>query len=112
MATVNTFTSYASKDVGTTPAVILSGTADTQTTLIGLSCANTTSSPVAVDAYVTRSAVDYYLIKNATVPVGGSLCIVGGDQKVVIIEGDDVTVVASADTSVDVFASVLDILTV
>ena len=112
MATTNTFTSYANKDVGTTPATILSGASSTQTTLIGLSCANTSSSPVTVDAYVTRSAVNYYLIKNATVPVGGSLCIVGGDQKVVVIDGDDVTVVASADTSVDVFASVLDILTV
>lgn len=105
----NVFTSYANKDVGTTPATILSGAADTQTTLIGLSCANTSDSPVAVDAYVTRSAVDYYLIKGATVPVGGTLVIVGGDQKVVIIDGDDLNVVSSADTTIDVFASVLDI---
>jgi hypothetical protein len=105
----NNFTSYANKDVGTSPATILSGAASTQTTLIGLSCANTTTSPVTVDAYVTRSAVDYYLIKGATVPVGGTLVIVGGDQKVVIINGDALKVVSSAATSIDVFASVLDI---
>lgn len=105
----NVFTSYANKNVGTSPATVLSGASGTQTTLIGLSCANTTSSPVTVDAYVTRSAVDYYLIKGATVPVGGTLVIVGGDQKVVIINGDAVKVVSSAATSIDVFASVLDI---
>lgn len=105
----NVFTSYANKDVGTSPATVLSGSSGTQTTLIGLSCANTTSSPVTVDAYVTRSAVDYYLIKGATVPVGGTLVIVGGDQKVVIINGDAVKVVSSAATSIDVFASVLNI---
>lgn len=112
MATVNTFTSYASKDVGTSPATILSGAASTQTTLIGLSCANTSASPVTVDAYVTRSAVNYYLIKGATVPVGGTLVIVGGDQKVVLTNGDSVKVVSSAASSIDVFASVLNILTV
>jgi hypothetical protein len=105
----NNFTSYANKDVGTSPATILSGAAATQTTLIGLSCANTSVAPVIVDAYITRSAVNYYLIKGATVPVGGTLVIVGGDQKVVIINGDDLKVVSSAATSVDVFASVLDI---
>jgi hypothetical protein len=105
----NVFTSYASKDVGTSAATILSGSSGVQTTLIGLSCANTTASPVTVDAYVTRSAVNYYLIKGATVPVGGTLTIVGGDQKVVIINGDSLKVVSSASASIDVFSSVLNI---
>lgn len=105
----NQFTSYVSKDVGTSPASILTVGANTQTTLIGLSCANTTQSPVTVDAYVTRSAVNYYLIKGAEVPVGSSLVIVGGDQKVVVIPSDVLKIVSSADTSVDVFASVLNI---
>ena len=105
----NQFTSYVSKDVGTSAASILTVGANTQTTLIGLSCANTTQSPVTVDAYVTRSAVNYYLIKGAVVPVGGSLVIVGGDQKVVVIPSDILKVVSSDAASVDVFASVLNI---
>ena len=64
---------------------------------------------MTVDAYVTRSAVNYYLIKGAEVPVGSSLIIVGGDQKVVVIPADVVKVVSSADTSIDVFGSVLNI---
>ena len=81
----NTFTSYANKSVGTSAATVVTIGASTQTTVIGMSCANTTTSPVTVDAYFTRSAVDYYLVKGATVPVGGALVIVGGDQKVVLV---------------------------
>ena len=105
----NTFTSYVNKDVGTSAATVVTVGASTQTTLIGMSCANTTSSPVTVDAYVTRSAVNYYLIKGATVPVGSSLVIVGGDQKVVLITSDALKVVSSAATSIDLFTSVLNI---
>lgn len=105
----NTFTSYVNKDVGTSAATVVTVGASTQTTLIGMSCANTTASPVTVDAYVTRSAVDYYLVKGATVPVGGSLVIVGGDQKVVLITSDALKVLSSAATSIDLFTSVLNI---
>jgi hypothetical protein len=105
----NVFTSYVNKNVGTSAATVVTVASSTQTTIIGMSCANTTSSPVAVDAYFTRSAVDYYLIKGATVPVGSSLVIVGGDQKVVLITSDVLKVVSSTATSVDVVTSVLNI---
>jgi hypothetical protein len=105
----NTFTSYVNKNVGTSAATVVTVASSTQTTIIGMSCANTTSSPVTVDAYFTRSAVDYYLIKGATVPVGSSLVIVGGDQKVVLITSDVLKVVSSVATSVDVVTSVLNI---
>ena len=105
----NTFTSYGNKSVGTSAATVVTIGASTQTTVIGMSCANTTSSPVTVDAYFTRSAVDYYLVKGATVPVGGSLVIVGGDQKVVLVTSDVLKVVSSAASSIDVVTSVLNI---
>jgi hypothetical protein len=105
----NTFTSYMNKDVGTSAATVVTVGASTQTTVIGMSCANTTTSPVTVDAYITRSAVNYYLVEGATVPVGGSLVIVGGDQKVVLIASDALKVLSSTASSVDVVTSVLNI---
>ena len=105
----NTFTRYLSKDVGTSPVNVVTVGAATQTTVIGLSFANTTTSPITVSAYVTASATDYYLIKNATVPVGSSLVVVGGDQKFVMVTGDTLKVVSSAATSADVITSVLQI---
>ena len=105
----NNFTSYANKSVGTSAATIVTVGAATQTTIIGLSCANISVSPVTADVYFTRSAVDYYLIKGATVPVGGSLVVVGGDQKVVLTASDVLKVVSSATSSLDVVTSVLNI---
>jgi hypothetical protein len=105
----NTFKNSFSKDVGTSAATIYTAPSLTQTTLIGLSVANTTTSPITCDAYVTSSGTDYYLIKTATVPVGGSLVIVGGDQKVVLEAADALKVVTSAASSADVVCSLLEI---
>ena len=105
----NTFTSYLNKNVGTSAATVVTVGASTQTTVIGLSCSNTTTSPVTVDVYVTRSGTDVYIVKGATVPVGGSLVAVGGDQKLVLITGDALKVVSSAASSVDAITSVLNI---
>jgi len=105
----NTFTSYVNKDVGTSASTVVTVGASTQTTIIGLSFANTTTSPITASAYITRSAVDYYLIKDAVVPVGSSLVVVGGDQKTVMITSDALKVITSAASSADVITSVLNI---
>lgn len=104
-----TYTSYVNSSVGTSAATVVTVASATQTTVIGLSCANTTTSPVTVDVYVTRSATNYYAVKGATVPVGGSLVVVGGDQKLVLTVGDVLKVVSSAASSIDAITSVLNI---
>lgn len=105
----NTFKNFLSKSVGTSPATIYTCPSATQTTVIGLSVANITASPITADVYLTSSAVDYYLVKSSVVPVGGALVVVGGDQKVVLEAADVLKVVTSAATSGDVVASVLEI---
>lgn len=105
----NNFKNYLSKNVGTSPALIYTCPSATQTTAIGFSVANTSASPITCDAYITSSAVDYYLIKMAVVPVGGSLVIVGGDQKVVLEAADAIYVVTSVATSADAVLSILEI---
>jgi len=105
----NNFTRYLNKSVGTSAATVVTVGASTQTTIIGLSLANTTTSPITVSAFITASAVDYYLIKDATVPVGGTLVVVGGDQKTVLITSDALKVISSAASSADVVTSVLNI---
>jgi hypothetical protein len=105
----NTFKSFLNKNVGTSAATVYTCPSATQTTVIGLSVANTSASPITTDAYITRSSVDYYLIETATVPVGSSLVIVGGDQKVVLQVGDVLKVVTSAASSADAVCSLLEI---
>ena len=105
----NTFTSYLNSSIGTTAVNIVTTAASTQTTVIGLSVANIITSPVTCDVYITRSSVNYYLIKNGLVPAGGTLVIIGGDQKVVLTPADILRVVISSAASVDVVTSVLNI---
>lgn len=105
----NTFKNYFSKDVGTSAASVYTGPSATATTIIGLTIANTTAANITVNVYITSGGSDYYLVKGATVPVGGALVPVGGDQKVVIETGDVLKVVSSAAASADVTLSILEI---
>ena len=66
----------------------------------------------APETFVTfegPDTLDYFIVKNAPVPAGGSLVVVGGDQKVVLMEGDTVKVRADTEYSADVIMSVLEI---
>jgi|TARA_R110000868_G_scaffold103637_1_gene285260 hypothetical protein len=105
----NTFTRYINRAVGTSPVTMVTAGASTQTTVIGLTASNTTTSPITVDVYLTVSAANYYLVKGATVPVGGSLALFGSDGKLVLNTSDAFVVVSSAATSADFILSVLQI---
>ena len=49
-----------------------------------------------------------HLIKNATIPVGGSLVVIGGNQKVVLEATDEIRVETSASNSGDAFLSYIE----
>lgn len=109
MPTTTLFTNYVTKNVGIAPATVITpaATAGAQTTLTGMSLANTTQSPVTASVYITRSGVDYYIVKGATVPAGGTMTVAGWDQKIVLIAGDVVKAQSSANTSIDIMAAAL-----
>ena len=107
----NTFLRKTSRNIGTSATTVGSYTvgASTATTVIGLTCANTTTAAITVDVQHNDGSNDTYVVKGATVPAGGSLVVVGGDQKVVLEAGDSVKVSSSAATSCDVIMSILEI---
>lgn len=105
----NNFKNQFSKSVGTSAATIYTCPSATQTTIIGMTVGNISASSITVDVYVTSSSVDYYLVKGATVPVGGALVPIGGDQKLVLEAADALKVVSSAASSADVVVSLLEI---
>jgi hypothetical protein len=108
MAT-NTFTRYVAKNVGTSASTLVTAASATQTTVIGLTVANTTVSPITISVYVTASATNYYIVNNATIPVGGSLALFGADGKLVLNTGDAFNVISSAASSADAILSCLQI---
>jgi len=107
----NTFKRKLSRSVGTTLTAIDSYTvaSSTQVTVIGLVVANTSSAQVLVDATVNDGTNDTYLVKQAPVPSGGALVIIGGDQKVVLETNDSIKVKSDTASSIDAVMSILEI---
>lgn len=105
----NTFKNSFASAVGTSAVSVYTCPAATQSTIIGLSIGNITNSPITCDVYVTSSATNYYMVKTATVPVGGALVPIGGDQKLVLEVGDILKVASSVASSADVIVSYLEI---
>jgi hypothetical protein len=107
----NAFKNKTQRQIGTSLTAIESYTVggSTETTVIGLTISNTTTSVIEVDATLNDGSNDFYIVKNAPVPAGGSLVAVGGDQKVVLMPGDSIKVKSDTATSADVIMSILEI---
>ena len=106
----NSFKVSAVAGVGTTATDAYVCPASTSTTVIGLSLANITSSQITVTAELSiNSGAAARLVKDAPIPAGSTLVVVGGDQKVVLNASDKIKITSSAVSSVDVVTSYLEI---
>ena len=109
----NIFTNRFKPSVGTANTTVYQAPIATSSTVIGLSIANrTTSNTITISAYVLDSSNSYtatYIVNNATVPIGGTIVVVGGDQKLVLKANDSVQVTSSVTNSADAILSVLEI---
>ena len=107
----NAFKSGGSNTIGLSKTTIYTAPALTTSTVIGLSLANvlTTETTIKVDVILGKGASEYYIIRGAPVMAGGTLIVVGGDQKLVLETGNTVKVVSSIAASVDAIISVLEV---
>ena len=107
----NTFKNAQSIGVGTSEVSVYTVPSSTTTTIVGLSCANTTTtSPIKVGIRVFDSSASThaYVVKNAEIFEGGALVAVGGDQKLVLETSDILKVVSDTGSSVDVIVSYME----
>ena len=106
----NTFKNRTLRAVGTgatdVGAVV---SASTQTTLIGMTVANMTTGVISVTVTLGDGTNTTNIVKTAPIPTGGSLVVLGGDQKVVLMTGDKITVTSNTASSADVIMSFLEI---
>lgn len=100
-----TYDTFHSKDVGVTAAPVLSPSVTLN--VYQMIVSNTSSVSVTVDVYKTVSAVDYYMVKGLTVPVGCSQVIIGDQQKMAMKNGEVLNVKSSVAASVDVVGSTM-----
>jgi len=107
----NTFKNAAAAATGTSEVSVYTVPSSTTTTVIGLTCANVTStSPIKVSirVYDSSGTAHFFVVKNAEVFEGGALVAVGGDQKLVLETGDIIKVVSDTASSIDTIVSVME----
>ena len=111
----NAFKSETDTAIGTSPATVYTCPSSTQVTVIGLTVAKIVTSQIEIDVQLdastrTSGAEDsVYIIKDAPIPVGSSLIVIGGEQKVVMEPGDTLKVTSNTASSADVVVSLLEI---
>lgn len=106
----NTFYKKFSSNVGTTTTTVGDYTVGSDgAVVIGLNLCNQYIQTVTVDVFLSSaSSYCYYLLKGAPILAGGTLVLVGGDQKIVIQPGDRIRVKSSAASSLDVIMTIME----
>jgi hypothetical protein len=105
----NTFKNFFLKNANTTSQNAYVTGAGVQSTIIGMTIGNTTTSPITANVTIVSGGVSYFMLQSATISNGGALVPIGGDQKLVMEAGDYMQVQTSAANSADVIVSVLEI---
>ena len=80
----------------------------TQTTIIGMTIANITSGVIAVGVKLVSGGADTWIVKDAPIPTGGSLVVVGGDQKVVLETTDAIKIRSNTADSMNAVITYLE----
>ena len=107
----NAFKTFTDTGVGTANADVYTCPSSTETTIIGLNVANIlgVSITVTVEFYDGGGNDPTHIVKDAIIPVGSSLVVVGGDQKIVMNGGDILKIKGSQTDCCDAVLSVLEI---
>jgi hypothetical protein len=107
----NTFKRKLSRSIGTTATQV--GTYEVgsgvTSVIIGLTVTNISGSSISANVFLNDGVANTSILTSAPVGSGSSLVVVGGDQKVVLEEGDSIYVQSSAASSVDVVMSIMEI---
>ena len=105
------FTNKKSRNIGTTATNIGSYTvpASTVATVIGLTVSNVTENIIKVTVVLKSNGNDFHIVKNADIIPGQSQVLVGGDQKLILLTGESISVVSNTASSVDAIMSLVEI---
>jgi hypothetical protein len=107
----NVFKNSVTGSIGVVSTKVYEVPPSTVATVIGLNVANVLNSNISVNISITDASTTTtkFLLKNGLITEGGSIVVVGGEQKVVLEAGDFISVVSTTASSADVIVSVLEI---
>lgn len=109
----NIFKNEVTANIGTSPEVVYEAPTGKTSTIIGMSLANTLVGDITCDVTLTdfSTSTTVYIIKGVPIPSGSSFIPIGKDQKVVIEDGDYISVTSSDASSIDAIVSVMELAT-
>jgi len=103
------FRRYTLNNVGTGATPLPTAAAfNSYDAIVGIMLSNVHTSAINVSCYINDGANDIYLVKDAPIPVGGSLQVLDGGAKFVVQSGDRLYVVSDTASSLDVWVSAVD----
>ena len=83
-------------------------TANSDDAIVGITIANVHTAQITVEVYIHDGSNNIHIVKDAPIPVGGTLQILDGGAKIVMVSGDALNVKSSVASSADVWVSVVD----
>jgi hypothetical protein len=102
----NEFASSISNSSGSPTTIV---TANSDDALISIRCVNKASATATVSVTITDSvATAYFVIKDAPVPVGGSLELIDSGSKIVMQNGDILKAYSDTESAINVLVSRVD----
>jgi hypothetical protein len=105
------FERHIDRNTGTGAVTVFTSNSDDA--VVGIRCANIhASSTINVDIYIVNGGNNYYILKAAPIPVGGSLELIDGGSKIVLQNGDALTVKSDTASSLDTIVSRIDAISV
>ena len=103
------FRRYTLNNVGAVAQDIPDGSNfDTYDAIVGIMLSNVHTAAINVSVYINDGTDDIYLVKDAPIPVGGSLQVLDGGAKFVVQSGDRLYAISDVASSLDVWVSAVD----
>ena len=100
------FRNVVARAQGTSAAAILTG--GNYDAVIGIRCTNILTTTIKVDIYMVRSSANYYIVKDTPIPPGGSIVLIQGGAKIVMVSGDVLWHDVDTASGLDIWVSYID----
>ena len=100
------FRNVVARSQGTSAAAILTG--GDFYAVIGIRCTNILTTTIKVDIYIVRGGNNYYLCKSTPIPPGGSIELIQGGAKIVMVSGDVLWHDCDTASGLDIWISYID----
>ena len=100
--------SYASSISNSSGSPTTLVTSNSDDAIVSIRCVNKHTSAVNVTVLISSGGTDYFVIKDAPLPLGGSLELIDSGSKIVIQSADVLKAYADTASAVDVLVSYVD----